>query len=270
MKKDELLKNIEKYWTNRAEGYSQVNLEELAGEKWPVWLSVIEEHMPKVERKGIRILDIGTGPGFFSIILSRAGYQVTAIDYTEEMLKKAKNNAGILADKIEWYQMDAQALRFADNTFDMIVSRNVTWNLEHPDRAYYEWMRVLHPGGVLLNFDANCYPHLFDEENRAAYEADRNKVSSLGMHDDYTCTDIEAMEAIARQVPLSHIQRPEWDRQILKQLNGIQIQLDEKVWQRVWCETEKVNNGSTPMFMVACTKAPVQQTERLRLQAAMA
>lgn len=31
MKKDELLKNIEKYWTNRAEGYSQVNLEELAG-----------------------------------------------------------------------------------------------------------------------------------------------------------------------------------------------------------------------------------------------
>ena len=103
MKKDELLKNIEKYWTNRAEGYSQVNLEELAGEKWPVWLSVIEEHMPKVERKGIRILDIGTGPGFFSIILSRAGYQVTAIDYTEEMLKKAKNNAGILADKIEWY-----------------------------------------------------------------------------------------------------------------------------------------------------------------------
>ena len=150
MKKDELLKNIEKYWTNRAEGYSQVNLEELAGEKWPVWLSVIEEHMPKVERKGIRILDIGTGPGFFSIILSRAGYQVTAIDYTEEMLKKAKNNAGILADKIEWYQMDAQALRFADNTFDMIVSRNVTWNLEHPDRAYYEWMRILMPIGIII------------------------------------------------------------------------------------------------------------------------
>ena len=47
----------------------------------------------------------------------------------------------------------------ADNTFDMIVSRNVTWNLEHPDRAYYEWMRVLKPGGVLLNFDANWYHH---------------------------------------------------------------------------------------------------------------
>ena len=110
MKKDELLKNIEKYWTNRAEGYSQVNLEELAGEKWPVWLSVIEEHMQSGKKR-----DKNSGyrnrTRFFSIILSRAGYQVTAIDYTEEMLKKAKNNAGILADKIEWYQMDAQALR---------------------------------------------------------------------------------------------------------------------------------------------------------------
>ena len=165
--------------------------------------------------------------------------------------------------------MDAQKLDFPDGYFDVVISRNLTWNLECPEQAYAEWMRVLKEGGRLLNFDANWYHHLFDEEKRAAYEADRNKVSSLGMHDDYTCTDIEAMEAIARQVPLSHIQRPEWDRQILKQLNGIQIQLDEKVWQRVWCEAEKVNNGSTPMFMVACTKAPVRQTERLRLQAAM-
>lgn len=32
-----LLEAIEDYWTNRAEGYSQVNLEELAGPQWPVW-----------------------------------------------------------------------------------------------------------------------------------------------------------------------------------------------------------------------------------------
>lgn len=37
-----------------------------------------------------KILDIGTGPGFFSIILAEAGYQVTAVDYTEAMLEEAK------------------------------------------------------------------------------------------------------------------------------------------------------------------------------------
>ena len=267
----ELLEQIEDYWTDRAEGYSQVNQEELAGDNRTNWRRELESHFPEDRTNEIyKILDIGTGPGFFSIILAEAGYSVMAVDYTEAMLEEAKKNAGALAKKITYRQMDAQHLDFADETFDAVVSRNLTWNLEDPAQAYKEWMRVLKKGGVLLNYDANWYHHLFDEEKRAAYEADRNKVSSLGMHDDYTCTDIEAMEAIARQVPLSHIQRPEWDRQILKKLNGIQIQLDEKVWQRVWCEAEKVNNGSTPMFMVACTKAPVQQTERLRLQAAMA
>lgn len=258
---NQLLKDIQNYWTNRAEGYSQVNLEELAGEKWPEWLAVIEEHMPNKPKHMIRILDIGTGPGFFSIILSRAGYQMTAIDYTEEMLQKAKKNAGILAEQIHWFQMDAQDLEFPSNTFDMIVSRNVTWNLEHPEKAYSEWMRVLKPGGVLLNFDANWYHHLFDEEKRAAYEADREKVSNLGLEDDYLSTDIEAMEAIARQVPLSRIQRPEWDRRILGDLNGMQIETDHHIWQRVWCDAEKVNNGSTPMFMVSCSKPLMQQAE---------
>ena len=36
----------------------------------------------------------------------------------------------------------------------MIVSRNLTWNLPHPEMAYKEWLRVLKKGGRLLNFDA--------------------------------------------------------------------------------------------------------------------
>ena len=41
----------------------------------------------------LRILDIGTGPGFFPMILAEAGYHVTAIDYTPGMLEKAAENA---------------------------------------------------------------------------------------------------------------------------------------------------------------------------------
>lgn len=249
-----LLNAIEDYWTNRAEGYSQVNLGELAGDYWPEWLSVIESYMPGKARTEIKVLDIGTGPGFFSIILAREGYNVTAVDYTEEMLCKARCNAGVYADSIQWYRMDAQKLDFDDNSFDLVVSRNVTWNLERPETAYSEWVRVLKPGGRLLNFDANWYHHLFDVEKRAAYEADRERVSELGIHDDYTCTDIDAMEDIARQVPLSRVQRPEWDRKVLGGLNTIRIITDTDIWQRVWCDAEKINYGSTPMFMVSCTK----------------
>lgn len=250
-----LLEAIEDYWTNRAEGYSQVNLEELAGPQWPVWLSVIESHMPKKAKEDIKILDVGTGPGFFAIILARAGYQVTAVDYTGEMLKKARENAGLLADEISWRQMDAQHLDFEDAAFDMVVSRNVTWNLEHPETAYREWVRVLKPDGRLLNFDANWYRHLFDADKRAAYEADRARVSEQGLKDEYTCTDIDAMEAIARKVPLGRIERPEWDCRVLQELHVTAVNADTDIWQRVWCEAEKINYASTPMFLVSCRKA---------------
>ena len=39
--------------------------------------------------------------------------------------------------------MDAQALEFEDESFDVIISRNLTWNLPHPEMAYKEWLRVL-------------------------------------------------------------------------------------------------------------------------------
>ncbi len=47
----------------------------------------------------LRILDIGTGPGFFPMILAEAGYHVTAIDYTPGMLEKAAENAAKLSEK---------------------------------------------------------------------------------------------------------------------------------------------------------------------------
>ena len=163
----ELLEQIEDYWTDRAEGYSQVNQEELAGDNRTNWRRELERHFPENRtNETYKILDIGTGPGFFSIILAEAGYQVTAVDYTEAMLEEAKKNAGAFAQKITYCQMDASHLAFADETFDAVVSRNLTWNLEDPEQAYKEWMRVLKKGGILLNYDANWYHHLFDAEKR--------------------------------------------------------------------------------------------------------
>ena len=50
---------------------------------------------------------------------------------------------------------------------------------------------------------------------RKAYEQDRQSVAKAQIDDHYTCTDIDTMEKIARQVPLSAINRPSWDKQIL-------------------------------------------------------
>lgn len=108
----ELGEKIVSYWGNRAEGYSEYNREELAGDKWQDWITEIKKQLPKKEKSEIRILDIGTGPGFFAILLAQEGYQVTAIDCTAEMLAEAQANAGALAAQITWKLMDAQKLEF--------------------------------------------------------------------------------------------------------------------------------------------------------------
>lgn len=245
------------YWTGRAPGYSQVNQVELETQQRTVWRShlirQISAKFPDRKPGALRVLEVGTGPGFFATILAEAGYRVTAVDYTPAMLLEARKNAGALADSIEFLEMNGEALTFPDGVFDVVVSRNLTWNLPHPETAYREWQRVLSPGGLLLNFDANWYGYLYDEEKRSAYEADRRSTAEAGVKDEYACTDIDAMEAIARQVPLSAVTRPAWDRKILKRL-GMAVTTNESVWQQVWSPEERINFHATPMFQITACK----------------
>ena len=82
-----------KYWTDRAPSYSQVNQEELAGCQRSNWLREISRQIqmvyPNRAPQEITVLDAGTGPGFFAVILAEAGYKVTAIDAAPAMLAEA-------------------------------------------------------------------------------------------------------------------------------------------------------------------------------------
>lgn len=245
------------YWTKRAPSYSQVNQEELATSQRQVWGYALDARIrgqfPHRSPAHIRVLDVGTGPGFFAILLAELGYSVTAVDYTGAMLDQARENAGTLGERIAFHCMNAQQLAFPDHHFDVIVSRNLTWNLPQPEQAYAQWARVLKPGGLLLNFDANWYRYLFDAQARQGHLQDRANVEERCADDDTAGTDVPAMEAIARQAPLSARCRPAWDLEILGAL-GLEAEADEQVWRQVWTEHEWLNNASTPMFLVYATK----------------
>ena len=249
-----LLESVEKYWSQRSVGYCQTNVEELESFKKEAWLELIHEYAPKMEGKKLRILDIGTGPGFLAIIMAGCGHEVTAVDYTAEMLAKAQNNARRYNCSIRFKKMDAHNLEFDDNMFDLIVTRNLTWNLEKPEKAYKEWHRVLSAGGRLLVFDANWYLHVHDAKKRAQYEQDRCNTLKRNFEDHYTCTNTKAMEDIAKNLPLSKEQRPEWDTRELLSIGFKKIMIESEIGNRVWDEVEKVNYASTPMFMIGAEK----------------
>lgn len=245
------------YWSRRAPGYSVVNQEELTGGQRRVWSSVIceqiQNHYGNRPPEEISILDVGTGPGFFAIIMARRGYRVTAVDYTLAMLEHARENAGAMADRITFLQMNAEELAFSDKSFDVVISRNLTWNLKNPEKAYGHWARVLKKGGLLLNFDASWYGYLYDDRAREKHLKDRDNVARSDVRDENAGTDVAAMEAIARQTPLAALCRPEWDIDVLNCL-GMQAVADQNIWERVWTHEERINNTSTPMFLIRAVK----------------
>ena len=143
------------YWDRRAPSYTDVIEKNPEGSWGDVRADCLTARFPSGAPQETRVLDLGTGPGFYAMILAARGYRVTAVDFSGQKLAEAKHNAGPLAEKIDFRQMDAQALEFADGSFDAIVTRNLTWTLPDPTKAYGEWFRLLKKGGVLLDFGAD-------------------------------------------------------------------------------------------------------------------
>ena len=79
---------------------------------------------------------------------------VTAFDATPEMLEKARRRCdGAGLANIIFQQGDAEALPFADGTFDGVVNRIAIHHFADPGRALAEMHRVLRPGGTAVIAD---------------------------------------------------------------------------------------------------------------------
>ncbi len=70
--------------------------------------------------KGLKILDVGCGTGRHAIELAKRGYQVTGIDLSESLLKKAREKAAQNKLQITFLQHDARKLPFR-NRFDAAI-----------------------------------------------------------------------------------------------------------------------------------------------------
>lgn len=95
-------------------------------------------------RPGLRVLDIACGTGLASGAAAAAGARVTGVDFSPAMLVMARS----LHPAISFEAGDAEALPFADATFDAVVSNFGVHHFERPPRAMSEARRVLTPGGT--------------------------------------------------------------------------------------------------------------------------
>ena len=96
-----------------------------------------------VVRPGDRVLDACCGTGDLAIASHRAGADVTGLDFSAEMLERARRKEPAVA----WVQGDALSLPFADGSFDAATVGFGVRNLSDLEGGLRELRRVLREGG---------------------------------------------------------------------------------------------------------------------------
>lgn len=107
---------------------------------------------------GLKTLDIGCGGGIVAEEFARLGCAVTGLDQSEPTLKAARLHAEQTGLSIDYRQGTAEALPFADGTFDVVYCCDVLEHVSEPGRVIAESARVLKPGGVYFYCTINRTP----------------------------------------------------------------------------------------------------------------
>lgn len=100
-------------------------------------------------REGDGVLDVGCGTGVVAITARRTGARVTGLDFTPELLARAKENARISGMDVEFIEGDVEKLPFPDASFGVVLSQFGHMFAPRPQLAISEMLRVLKPGGKI-------------------------------------------------------------------------------------------------------------------------
>jgi SAM-dependent methyltransferase len=134
---------------------------------------------------GLRVLDVGTGPGTVAAAALARGAKVTAVDAEPDMLARAAS----AAPGAEVRQAALPELPFAEGEFDAVVGNFVLNHVARPAAALTELRRVTRPGGrvVLTIWAAPAAPGkaLLGRAFAAAGVLDRLDFPSLAAEDDF-------------------------------------------------------------------------------------
>ncbi|MCD6561386.1 MAG: methyltransferase domain-containing protein [Deltaproteobacteria bacterium] len=106
-------------------------------------------------RQGMKVLDVGTGPGIIPIHLKRSYPYASLIglDISLKMIKTASHHNRKLHRPLDLLVGDGQRLPFKSGSLNIIISFFALHHMEHPEKLLMEADRVLKPDGRLLIID---------------------------------------------------------------------------------------------------------------------
>lgn len=194
---------IEGYDAGHAEGIGEQRDDEL-------WLEEFELRLGEASR----VLDMGCGTGFVSVLLAKLGHEVVGVDQSENMLQAAKAKADDRSVSVELVQSSAMNLVDGLGLFDAAVSRWVFWTLPDPQAAVHEAFKVLKPGGRFVVYDGLWF------QSEEVKERDTKTERSEIWDKAYT-------EEVRTDLPLMYDASPEQVAEMFKSAGFVDV---EPVW----------------------------------------
>lgn len=242
-------------WSQQAEAMGVFHRRELR-ETGPVWEALMMDSLAGAP--GNQVLDAGCGTGFLSLLLAGNGWCVTAVDASTAMIEQGQRMAKEmgLTEFVTFRTGDVQTIDLPDETFDAIVSRHASWLFQDPESAYRTWARLLRPGGILLNMDANWLLPLWEDEASAQFRADEAElVRRYGSFQDHY-HDRDMMDTL-RRLPLAFQERPAWDAALCRKL-GLVVESSFLPGETYWNSFLSLRYRTMPTFVLRAQK-PMQE-----------
>jgi len=139
--------------------------------------------LTKAKISGGRILEVGTGRGHMAVALAKNGLKVVSIDLDRKAQKSAKLKLKSLKrDKsVSLKNMNAERLKYKDNSFDYVISVNFIHHAKNPIKCLKEMVRVVKNKLIIADLNKRGEKimekvHALDDHNHAA-----SKMSMLGV-----------------------------------------------------------------------------------------
>lgn len=110
------------------------------------WRALLRSALPGAPA---RVADLGCGTGTLSLLLAEEGYAVDGVDFSPEMVRRARAKAVDTAG-LTFAVADAARPPLADASYDVVLCRHVLWALPDPAAALARWRELLTPGGRIL------------------------------------------------------------------------------------------------------------------------
>lgn len=138
------MNNFNVFADQEKSGWSDSDIVDAYVERFaPITGEVAQELVNRFVKPGLAALDLCCGHGQLTAMLASAGAATTGLDFSPDMLERAK----AIAPQAELKEGDAGDLPFPDNSFDLIVCNFGMMHLPDQPKALSEIRRVLRPGG---------------------------------------------------------------------------------------------------------------------------